>query len=489
MLHIYLQDIDMPIAKKRLIFNIFSLIFILMISACDKPKSSPNVSAGSQNLNVCSGTTISSNNRYLKAKTTVPLGNGDNGYFDIYVQRLTKTGINTWTDTPAKTLDNGLTPCQTLKNIQSMWQEFYSDMISTGIHPDVVANYVSSISAYSGDPARSQAGIYAESYLGACGYAGAAGTITCGLGFDEGFKRFYLAHENTHGFQWDWSSGADESILLYRIFASYANALYHQSVSDSSQFVETGGAWSIALMDYALQNEAEWLSEVFRDYLYPGTGHWTYIQTNHTELANYLNCVWKQGGSFQSCQTSTNVPTISFADSVPVVDLPMLSGFGTIESEAIWNVCFASLNKNDYMTSFELVINTLTPGKYSNSADKFILGYGDCDHNGVIDWICSYKGSAPDGSSYLWNSNNQTGTYTFIASGDSSTNYAEYKQDPFLTLPTINGSLAQPMYREWQGNNGSCNGARYFNQVPKRFPIFSSQVSNLPAEYANKINW
>lgn len=474
----------MPIAIRTGFIHICLLLLAITLVAC-KPSKSSNLPS----VEECSGTTISNNNRYLKAKTTVPLGNGNYGYFDLYVQRLEKTGTYSWTDNTIETLDNGLTPCKTLNNIQAMWQEFYSDMVNAGLHPNVIAKYISSISAYSSDPDRSQAGVYAETYLGACGYAGAAGTITCGLGDDAGFKKYYLAHENTHGFQWDWSSGSDEGILLYRIFASYSNALYHQSISNPSKLVDTSGAWSINLMDYALQNEAEWLAEVFRDYLYPGTGHWAYIQTNHTALASYLDCIWKQGNSFTSCQTSTNTPVVNFANSVPVVDLPTLSGFNTTESEAIWNVCFDSQSKNNYITSFDLVIETLTPGKYSNSADQFELGYGDCDHNGVIDWICSYKGKAPDGGAYLWNSSNQTGTYTFIASGDSPTSYAEYKQDPYLTIPTINGSLAQPMYREWQGTYGSCNGARYFNQVPDRFPAFASQVSNLPAEYTNKITW
>ena len=242
-------------------------------------------------------------------------------------------------------------------------------------------------------------------------------------------------------------------------------------------------------MDYALQNEDEWMAEIFRDYLYPGTGHWAYIQANHVDLANFFDCVWKQGKTFTECHNNTGVSTVSFANKVPVVDLPLVGGYNSVEQEAIWNVCFNSQDKSNHIANFDALIDWFTPGLYSNSADHFKLGYGDCDHNGVIDWICSYKGNAPDGGNYLWNSDNQTGTFTFIASGDIGINYADYRQDPYLTLPTINGSLAQPMYREWQGTYGSCNGARYFYQVPDRFPAFSSQVSNLPAEYNGKTSW
>ena len=116
------------------------------------------------------------------------------------MQRLEKSDAYTWTETKVDTFDTGLTPCQTLQDVQTMWQDFYTDMADAGIHPSVIENYISSISAYYDDPARSQAGVYAETYLGACGYSGAPGTIRCGLGTDEGFKQYYLAHENTHGF-------------------------------------------------------------------------------------------------------------------------------------------------------------------------------------------------------------------------------------------------------------------------------------------------
>ena len=238
-----------------------------------------------------------------------------------------------------------------------------------------------------------------------------------------------------------------------------------------------------------MQNEAEWFAEIFKGYLYPNTGHWPFMQANHPELVSFFDCIWKQGKSFTQCQSDNNVPMVAFANSVPVVNIPSASSFSTADSEAIWNVCFNSTNKSNYTTAFDQVIDSLTPGQYSDSSDKFKLGYGDCDHNGVIDWICSYQGPAPDGGNYLWNGSNQTGTYTFIASGDSNTSYAEYKQDPYLTLPSINGYLAQPMFREWQGDYGSCNGARYFNHVPDRFPDFASQVSNLPAEYNGKESW
>lgn len=463
---------------------LFFIVSLFALSACNS-QPDPSSSASAE----CPGSSITDNQRHLKAKVSVPLGNGSVGYLDIYVQRLEKTDAYSWSATPVTTFDTGLTPCETMQAVETMWQTYYADMVTAGIHPDVIAHYISSISAYGSDSNRALAGVYAETHLGACGYAGSPGTIYCGLGTDEGFKQYYLAHENTHGFQWDWSSGSDEGILLYRIFASYANSIYHQSVSDASYFEDTGGVWNISTQDYALQNEAEWLAEVFRDYLYPGTGHWAYIQSNHSELTNFLNCVWKQGKTFTQCHSETSVPTVAFANKLPVVDLPAVGGYNATEQEAIWNICFNSQAMSNHIAAFDALIDWFTPGLYSNSANLYELGYGDCDHNGVIDWICSYKGPAPDGGAYLWNSNNQTGAPTFIASGDSSINYADYRQDPYLELPTINGSLAQPMYREWQGTYGSCNGSRYFNQVPDRFPSFASQVVGLPAEYEGKVSW
>ncbi|MDH5546949.1 MAG: hypothetical protein OEZ43_15250 [Gammaproteobacteria bacterium] len=469
----------MPIRTMLFRLSLLS-VTVLMLSAC-----------GSNTPTECTGNLVelSDDLRYLKAKTALPLGNGSEGHINIYVQRVQKNDANEWTATPVQAFDDGRTPCQVVNEIQTMWKDYYQDMIDAGIHTSVIAKYLSSISAYGEDPARAKAGVYAEASMGACGYAGAPGTIHCGIGVSEDFKIYFLSHENTHGFQWDHLNSGEEHVLLYRIFAAYANTLYHQSVNNASQFIDTQGRWHIDMMDYALQNESEWLADVFKDYLYNNSAHWAYMKQHHPALVSFFDCIWKQGDSFTQCHESSGVDTVSFANSLPVVDVPAVSGYNATESTAIWNVCFNSNNKSEHTTVFDQVIEYLTPGLYANSADSYKLGYGDCDHNGVIDWICSYKGSAPDGSAYLWNSNNTVGAYTFIVTGDYGNGYVDYRQDPFLTLPTINGSLAQPMYREWQSNYGSCNGARYFNQVPTWFTYFASGVSNLPTEYIDKQNW
>lgn len=469
----------------------FLIILILLCFqiACTQKKSEEESSTESCVLP--EGTTISSNQRYIEGPITVSLAGGGTAQFTLHVQRLVKTAAYTWgTDVVSTFSENGKTPCQAYEDIKVMWQDYYQDMIDAGIDSDVIQTYVNSLSNPRSESARDQAGVYAETYLSACGFAGSPGTIYCGVDATAGVQHYYVAHENTHGFQWE-STRTDDSqnIILYRIFGKYANDFYNQSISDSSVFTPISGAWSVNTMDYALQNEAEWIADIFSGYLYGGTGHWSYIDGNFPKLKSFFDCFWKSGNTFSSCQSSTGVSMIDYPQKVPVVDIPIVSGFTQAESEAIWNICFNTSSSSSHLTAFNNLIERLTPGLYTNSSPYFELGYGDCNHDGYIDWICSYKGAAPGGGNYLWNTSNQIGAYTFIASGKSGDTYAEYKQDPYLTLPTINGSLAQPMYREWQGSFGSCNGASYFSAAPTRFPTFVQSISGLPSELTNKTDW
>lgn len=469
--------------KIILVFGFFSNLF-----ACTKRKSEE------ASVDLCAlpaGTAPAIDGRYIKGPITVPLGGGASAQIDLYVQRLVKTSANDWTNEIVATFsETGKTPCQTFDDVKAMWQSYYQDMLDAGVHSAVIQKHVDALTNPRNDPDREYAGVYAEAFLGSCGFNGLAGGIYCGLESSALVKFYFVAHENTHGFQWESNRSDDlQNIALYRIFAKYANDFYSQSLSDPSLFTPVNGDWTVGTMDYALQNEVEFIAEVFPGFLYGGDGHWVYLKNNFSQLKSFFECVWNGGNSMTVCQSSSGVAMVNYAQKIPTVSIPVVSGFTQAESEAIWNVCFNTASSSTYVTAFNNLIERLTPGRYANSSSNYELGYGDCNHDGYVDWICSYKGPAPDGGSYLWNTNNQVGAYTFIASGKTGDFYAEYKQDPYLNSATVQGSLVQPMYREWQGTFGSCNGAKYFNEAPTRFPVFAQGISGLPSELVNKTDW
>lgn len=468
--------------------KIISLLVLLalIIISCGKDA---GVAQATGDCYLPEGTALTTDQRYIKGSVSLPIGGGATTPINLYVQRVEKLSSGAWGTNTLETFEStGKTPCQTFDEMKSLWQEFYQDMVDAGLHADVIKYYASGISNLNDDANRVNSGVYGETGLGSCGYAGAVGTITCVAAATTGVKQYYMAHENTHAFQWDFtlSDISVQNILFYRIFAAYANSLYHQSLADDSVFSDADGRWNIALTDYALQNEAEWIAEIFRNYLYAGAMQWDYINNNHNDLASFFNCVWKEGKSFTTCQTETIVAAVAYAETVPVVNIPVYSGLTSAQSEAIWNVCFDTANKESHRTVFNDLINTLVPDLYVDAADSYELGYGDCNHDGVLDWVCTYEGSAPGGGNYLWNTANQVGAYTFIASGKSGDSYAEYKQDPYLE---DSGTLVRPEYREWEGTYGSCNGSMKFQRVPTRFVDFASGVSGLPSDLQGKDDW
>ncbi len=422
---------------------------------------------------------------------TVPLAGGAAGEFTLHIQRLKKDSSSNWTNQViSKFVETDKTPCQTFQEIKVMWQGYYQAMIDAGIHPSVIQLYIDSISNPRNESSRESAGVYAETGLAACGFAGAPGMIICGPYAVTSVQQYYVPHENTHGFQWELTAEDDEqNLLLYRIFGKYANDFYHQSQTDPSHFTPSDRLWYVETADYTLQNEAEWIAQIFPNYLFGGITHWAYIDNNFPQLKAFFNCVWKTGGSFSSCQASSGAPMISYPETVPVVDIPVVAGFTQAETEAIWNTCFRTAASSTHQAAFDTLIERLTPGLYANSSSVYRLGFGDCNHDGVVDWVCSYKGAAPGGGNYLWNSSNQVGAYTFVVSGKDGDTYAEYKQDPYITLSSTVGTIVQPMYREWQGNYGSCNGAFYFRDAPSRYSYFVQGINGLPAELLNKTDW
>ena len=441
-------------------------------STCEKPK----------------GTKITDDGHYLKGPMVVPLGNGESTEIMLHTQWEKKSEKGRWEgELITEYASTGQTPCETHVEVTAMWQEFFQDMIDRGMPPKIVKNYADGIRNPDNTPERANAGVYVEQHLGACGYAGRPGTIHCVPVATTDVKQYYVSHESTHAFQWDFSYDfPSESTMLYRVFAAYANYLYHLDKTNPELF-KSEGVWSIDLSDYALQNPDEWFAEVFRDYLYYTPGfHFAFMEANAPERATFFDCIWLEGNTFSTCQAAHNVPTVGLPQVVPINNLPTVQGFSQAESEAIWDVCFQTNSKASNTETFNNLISRLTSGAYTNTADYYKLGYGDCNHDGVIDWVCSYQGFAPDGGAYLWNSNNQVGAYTFVASGKIGDGYADYRQDPYFEEK---GTLLKPIYSQWQGTYGSCNGSLSFNIVPERFPIISESVTNLPSEIVDKTDW
>lgn len=142
-----------------------------------------------------------------------------------------------------------------------MWQSYYQDMVAASIHPQVIEKYADSLSNPRNESARNTAGIYAIEFITGGGYNGFSGWFDGGLGWDEGFKKYFLPHENTHGFQWE--AQLNQDLLLFRVFSRYTNDFYQTGLSNPSALSDA----NVSALDYAIQNEAEWMAELFRGYI------------------------------------------------------------------------------------------------------------------------------------------------------------------------------------------------------------------------------
>jgi hypothetical protein len=407
----------------------------------------------------------------------------------LTMQWTERTGPGSYNQTHIKKFSHGETPCQAYDSLVAMWQKFFQDMVDRGLPEAVVTKYAASVSNFKNDPLREKrAGIYAEANLYSCGYNGFEGAIYCLPEASDDIRYYYLAHEGTHGFTWELvNDDVQEFINLYQVFAQYANDFYHQSVSDPSAFTPASGEYSVDPMNYALQNEAEWTADIFKEYLYPPEkAQYGYISKYAPWLKSYFDCIWKDGQKFSDCQKAYNIPMVSMPETTPLQTKPVVDGFSAEDQEAIWNVCFRTETASQYYAQFKSIIDRVAPDLNSEPHLHYKLGFGDCSHDGVIDWVCSYQGPAADGSGYLWNANSQVGAYTFVVSGKKGDSYAEYKQDYFdAKLVT----LLQPQYREWQGQYKSCNGASYFTYRKDKFPYYVSGIEGLSEEFKKKTDW
>lgn len=407
---------------------------------------------------------------YLVGRVKVGLSESASGYFTLHVQRHIKNQEQ-WTNEPLL-LENGDDAEAIFIKSAQRFQAFYQDMINRGMPQEQLQQMLGAITGPNTD-----AGVFIETHLGVCGYSGAPSKLTCG----PTAHWSTIAHESMHG--WHWGEVEDPrddkgSILIQDIFTKWANYVYHtrQSEPEKLQGRSNVGQWQLDYLNYGLQNDAEWLAETFAGWLY-GTTHvnsalWKAIKQGPPEFQMFFDCLWAEGKPLDTCVTqafgSLDIKHPQYWPTDTTVSVP---GFSREDTQAIWSVCTNADDKAVHTRRFNQIVRTVAPNLPGSPADHYSLGFGDCNHDGTTDWICTYTGAGPTGvgnGQYLWNGENKQGAYAFIIGGKRSDTYAEYKQDPYSTLPSMNrGALAQPWYREWQGEYGSCNGASVFKHRKK----------------------
>ncbi len=412
------------------------------------------------------------NGHFLVGEVLVPLGNGSFSPFNLHVQRhkanpQDEKQLDKWSDEPL-VLEDGREALQVFVEMKAKWQAFYQDMVNRGMPVGEVAQMLNGITS-----SHERAGVWILTGLNAAGYTGASREIS--IGPNTGWST--IAHESMHGWHWcavEEPKSDEDGILFQDLFTKWANFVYHtrQSNPEKLEGKIKDEYWVLDYLNYGLQNDAEWLANTFAGWLYcpeKSRGqNWLAMEKSAPEFENFFNCLWKEGFSVQkSYHQSFGKNKIKHPQYHPTEGVPAVEGFTKEDSEAIWKVCTDAPDKKEYIPHFNTIIRRVAPNLPGSPAEHYSLGYGDANHDGTTDWIATYTGPGPTGlgnGKYLWNKENKIGTYTFIVSGKMNDSYAEYKQDPYSTLPSMNnGALAQPWYREWQGKYGSCNGASLFS--------------------------
>jgi hypothetical protein len=426
---------------------------------------------------------VSVSGKYITGAISVNLGSNKSAQINLFVQN--------------KIFSDGRCAAKVYRGAEALWQSLYNDYVNSGMTFKNIQILADSISG------KETAGIYIEEGIGACGYNGFDKTITCGPSSDPSQKGV-MAHENMHGWQFQFVLGPN-GIQYYLAFAHFANLVYEAEQSNKASLSGTlnGKKWNLDYLTYGLQSEEEWGAEVFSDWLLGTTSGavWPYIVEHQSAYVEYFNCLWKTDTSPSECALLLNLP-MRFAEVDPTlippgsvttkINVPGQGSktvtFSQTQSQAIWNVCFnefkGTATSNDFKT-LQALIDEVSPGLPDDAAHYYKLMYADANHDNVIDWLCKYSGPGPSGvgnGEYLWNKENKDGTYTFLISGKGADDYVEYKQDPYLTLPSMaGGAIAQPQFREWQGQFGSANGAKTFHVHGNYpwYPIFASRITNI----------
>ncbi len=97
-----------------------------------------------------------------------------------------------------------------------MWKNFYVDMANAGVHQQVIQTYANALSNPRSEAIRNTAGIYAYDFISGGGLTGAQGWYDGGVSASVPIKIYFLAHENTHGFQ--YGANLNQDLLLISSF-------------------------------------------------------------------------------------------------------------------------------------------------------------------------------------------------------------------------------------------------------------------------------
>ncbi len=422
--------------------------YVITYTATDKDGNTAmeirTVQVADSNLPDTSIVTIDDKPRVV-GKVYVPLGDGSRGSFNLHVMNV-----------PAR----GKTAVQIFAETKKRWQDMYQGFIDKGLHSNEIKRMLSAIS---NDNKRS--GVYVNDKIGACGYGGNPGLIACLV--DAGFGM--ISHESMHGWNYQLAQGEskqDEYIWFLDMFYQWTNWVYHARQNTPEKI--KGSNWELPELAYGLLNNAEWLAEVFAGYMGWGGGHgapiWSTMQNSNPEYAQLFDCLWKEGKGIRECSQFAPT-TIKHQQYIPSEreQFPSIPEFSNEDSKAIWKVCANASDKANYTNQFNAIIDRVAPNLPGSSASHYKMSTGDCNHDGTMDWVCTYNGPGPNGKNYPEEGSREA-TYSFILGGKVGDSYAEYVKDPYLTksLGLNVNRLVQPHRLVWQGEYGSCNGVWRF---------------------------
>lgn len=265
-------------------------------------------------------------------------------------------------------------------------------------------------------------------------------------------------HENFHGWQWmQYHTYHDNSkkLGLFFQFQDFQNQVYKMRKSKRVKMDY------YTYLDYSLQNEWEWGAETFRQWMYGGRNSvWQFITENLPQYEKYWKCTFLTEQEATACRKSNLHSMVKKPNRHPLKHgLPSMHGFTDRDQMAIWNICLRTSEANKFYHHFDGLVQKAAPHLPHGAHKHYRLGFGDCNHDGYVDYLCWYTGPGPAGvgnGNYLWNEDNKHGALAFVVSGRQGDPWAFYKPDPYFKPLK---ALMQPMFREWQSDHGSCNGA------------------------------
>lgn len=464
------------------LFGVYLMILFLCLF-------SANQIAHAQDCDLPPGVSVSGAN--IVGPMTLNIGNGNTENVNLYVENIL------WPD--------GRCAAKVYRDTYGLWVQLYNKYMSKGITAKNIRLLVDSIRGLPG------AGVYVKNNVGACGYDGFNRTIHCSQDPNPGML-YLMAHENMHGWEFfHFAKVGSAGINFLNAFTHYSNLVYRDYTQNPNNVRGTnwnlvypyGGVPGVVNWVYGMQNQAEWGSEIFADWLHDTTvlSAWPYTKARQPAFAAYFDCLWKTDTQPTECARRLNLP-LQIANRDPRTIPPSMVYFDVVvdgikkslsidavQSRAIWNVCFnnqtGTSNTQSDLDVMDTIVRSASPSLPGSPARSYLLGYADANHDNVYDWVCTYEGPGPIGlgnGNYLWNSaNNKNGAISFIVSGKSGDDYAEYKQDPWHPV----GTFVQPRFREWQGKFNSAFGAGRFGTdiTGEWFGRFSAAIKKPPLPF------